>query len=476
VTPDIAKNLVPTYTVISRHSASCPDRSKGITSLRCDCKKWIRVYDPRIADPKKRQTHFLDAEGRLHRSPISTKTRSAVDAEKIAQEYRDQYNPDKRARAEAEAKLKAVQSEKESKTVLIEKAVAMFLASKRAEGLSRKRIERYLPLLGDVDSEALTFKRNRRGNEGHLSEWLKALNPRPLYVSDLTPELIQGFRNSWNYGSDLTYHVTFGDLKCFFNYCRDMKWIQDHPMVGMKAPKVKRGNRTTAFSDPQCDSIVDAIKRRFPEEIKTPEDKKQHEDTHRLLAFVELARWGGLAVIDVIKFKLSTMKDNGEVRYIRQKTGKEAKPTLLPHVVDLLKTTVPVDGDFNQPFYDDNVDPDTNIGRWWEELKTVFVDAGIKSVKTQLRERNPHAHMFRDTFAVGQLRTQYKLGRVNHQAIADALGDTVAVFLKHYKPWIDELEQAHKDEQRQIVDVQAAELAAKQASKDKKVVNIGRSK
>ena len=105
----------------------------------------IAMYDPRVEDPKKRQ------------SLIPTKTRSWQDAERIAQAYRDTHNPDKRRASEAEAKLQRLQAEKESQTVTIEKAVAMFLASKKAERISPHRIERYLPLIGDVDPEKLRF-------------------------------------------------------------------------------------------------------------------------------------------------------------------------------------------------------------------------------------------------------------------------------------------------------------------------------
>jgi integrase len=142
-------------------------------------------------------------------------------------------------------------------------------------------------------------------------------------------------------------------------------------------------------------------------------------------------------------------------------------------VVKLLKTTVPIDGDLNQPFYDKNLEPETNANYWSAEVKEVFKDARITSVKTDIRDREPHSHMLRDTFAVGQLRTQYKLGQVNHKAVADALGDTVTIMLKHYAPWIEEFEQAHKEAQRRIVDAQAAELAQKQATQGQKLVEIG---
>ena len=452
---ETAVRLLPTYTVIVRHAKTCPYKDKGQRytpeTSRCNCRKRIAVYNPEIENQLKRQT------------TIKIKTRSWADAEQIAQEYRDWHDPDKRARADAESKLRAFQTEKESKTVTIEQAVAKFIASKRAERVGEKRIERYLPLLGNVDPQTFRFKRNRRNNEGRLAEWLKTLNPRPVYVSDLTHDLVESFRNTFNFGSDLTDFGTFGDLKRFFKYCHAKRWIQDHPMAGMRPPKVKSGNRTTAFSEQQYDSILATIRSRFPVEIKNLEDQKRHDDTQRILAFIEIMRWGGLALGDAVRFKLDSMKANGEVTYYRNKTKRRAQPTLVPHVVDLLRAVVPIDGDLNQPFYDKTVDVDTNTGYWSAELKTVFADAGIESVKTDIREREPHSHMLRDTFAINQLRTQYELGMVNHQAIADALGDTVAIFLKHYAPYIAEFEQAHKDAQRKITDAQAAKLAQKQA-------------
>jgi hypothetical protein len=124
--------IVPTYTVISRHSADCPDKSKGQNYVKCDCKKHIAVYDPRITNPIERQ------------STIPARTRDYQIAERIAVAYRDQHDPDKVRAAEAEAKVKAMQEKSESQNVTIEKAVSMFIAAKRKEGITAKRIERYL--------------------------------------------------------------------------------------------------------------------------------------------------------------------------------------------------------------------------------------------------------------------------------------------------------------------------------------------
>jgi hypothetical protein len=263
--------LIPTYVVISRHSADCSKKDGGPTHISCGCRKWLRVYDPRIQDPRKRQSEFIDhydPEGKpvFKNSPFKLRTRSAADAEKIAQSYRDRHDPSKVRALAAEAKVKAledgIQAAKESKTAAITKAVAMFIASKRAERVSPSRIERYLPLLGDVDPQTLQVRQNRRKNIGRLFEWINTLSPKPVYVSDLTPVLVEQFRNTWSFNSDLTDYGTFGDLKRFFNYCVGKRWIENHPMAGLKPPKTKKGSRTTAFSEPQYDSIVVAVESR----------------------------------------------------------------------------------------------------------------------------------------------------------------------------------------------------------------------
>src|SRR3989442_1398907 len=132
--------LIPTYTVVSRHSAKCPYKAEGRSCVKCGCRKHIAVYDP-SKDLKARQ------------SIIRTRTRSWQDAERIAQAYRDRHDPDKVRAAEAEAKLKALQAEKETQTATIEKAVGMFLMAKKKEGVSPKRLQRYYPLLGNVDPQ-----------------------------------------------------------------------------------------------------------------------------------------------------------------------------------------------------------------------------------------------------------------------------------------------------------------------------------
>jgi integrase len=440
--------MIPTYTVICRHNPKkCPvGKRKGWNWLDCNCRKHIQVYDPRIPDAKKRQ------------SLIATKTRSAQDAEILAQAYRDQHNPDKVRAAEAEAKIRAFEATETAQTTTIEKAVAAFLVWKsenpsRAKGakLSGKAaamtMKGWRTLLGDVQNGVVKTK-------GRLFAWLEKQNPRPVLISDLTSVLMDEFRADWGLGS-LTANKAYTNLNAFFNYCRDRgKWIKENPLDGSKPPTYEDGNRTAAFSDKQYESILNTLAKR-----------DQTDANRRLLTLVELLRWSGMAIIDAVNFHRSTLVGN-ELRYRRQKTGVIAKPNLLPDVLNLLRTVVPINGDPDQPFRNIERTITSDTQYWRNEFKQLCADAGIKTVKTGIgTERTPHPHMLRDTFAVNQLTTQYELGQVNRSAIADAMGDSVATFEKSYKPWIDELEQAHSKAQNAIVQAQQAKRDAQRGAK-----------
>jgi hypothetical protein len=153
---------IPTYTVFSRHSAKCQNKSDA-SYLRCNCKKWIRVYDPRIEDPKQRQKHFINQKGQMQRSPFSAKTRSADDAEKMRQTLKDSHDPDKVKIKQMEEANKRRDEAEAQKTVTIEEAVGGFLqyehdhprrtSSRRSGKAASKTMGNYQGLLGAVIME-----------------------------------------------------------------------------------------------------------------------------------------------------------------------------------------------------------------------------------------------------------------------------------------------------------------------------------
>jgi len=164
-------------------------------------------------------------------SPFPAKTRSASDAEKIRQALEDSHDPDKRRAAAAEAKLKALQAEKESQTVTIEQAIARFLVAKLSiDNIVGSTLDRYKALLGNVDPK---FEVKTKGK---FLTWLDQQNPRPVQVVDLAPPVIEAFIGSWNFNAQWTKSTNFTALNSFFNYCTDHKWTSENPMERMKRP------------------------------------------------------------------------------------------------------------------------------------------------------------------------------------------------------------------------------------------------
>jgi hypothetical protein len=461
------ETLIPTYAVVSRHSETCPSKAKGPQYTQCGCRKRISVYDPRVQDPKKRQSY------------VSTKTRSRADAEIIAQNYRDTHNPDKVRAAEAEAKLKTKEEREAAQIATIEKAIARFLvfklnnpsrrSSRRSGPTADSTMEAYRTLLGDVTA---TFEVKRKGN---LLTWLESQNPRPTLISELTNDRIDDFRGTWAGWADLTAANAFTRLKTFFGYCEDMRWIESNPLDGRTRPSVQDGSRTAAFTNDQYQSILDKLDARaaaIREDVKNPlEAESKLADNERLRTLIELGRWGAMALEDAVCFRKSDLTGRN-LRYKRAKSGKVAKPNLPEDVATRIQTVVPVNGDPNQPFRDISVVLDSDKARWSRESKQLFFDAGIKTVTTDIREREPHFHMLRDTFAVGQLELNVRDGLPSLKSIADAMGDSIPVMLKHYAPTIGKLEKAHEEGQQKIVDAQVAAMKARNGKADADVISI----
>ncbi len=486
---DITPNLTPTYTAISRHAAGCPRKKEGITYIDCDCKKWIRVYDPRIADAKIRQSRFLDPDGNPYpalkgthkgHSPFPAKTRSAADAETLAQKYRDLHDPKLRALAEKELEIKKLKREQQGETATVERAVAMFLVFKKdnpdrrsssvSGRTSDETMRNYRALLGDVDPVSLNVR-----SKGRLFEWLDAQQPRPILISDLTPTVVDGFRGTWDF-MDSTMGAVFTRLKTFFRYCKDRgHWIKSNPLDGIARPTAQEGSRTTAFTDEQYTAILSAlaIREQNLRASGTPKDAlrtdKKINDNQRLQALIELMRWSGMALHDAVSFRLSSLTGD-ELRYRRQKTWPLGKADIPAHVVDLLKSVVPINGDRDQPFRDVTVTIASDKGYWSGHIVNLLTEAGITTVKTDIRERNAHTHMLRDTFAVGLIERHIRDGKPSLKTIADALGDSIPVMLKHYAPVIDKLDRAHAEELRKVVAAQVGEMSKQ--SEQPRVVNI----
>ena len=432
-----------TVKVIARHRADCPVKDQGLVGdlekfpklARCRCPKALVIYE---ADRKKQRM-------------VAAHTTSWAQAEKQAQEHRDSWDP-------RLARLRELEAEKETKQTRIETAVGLHLADMVARLGDGGSVELARSMFGHVDPETKEIEKN-----GHLFDWLEKIPvaTRPVYITDITPAHLTQWRASWKF-SDYTAAQRWGMVRTFFNFCEAQGWILDSPARKLRRIEYEKGGRTAIFTDKQYQEILDAIPGYEPENVPAGTRASWPQ---RILTFVELLRWSGMAPIDAVQFRPEWVDAEGVLRYRRQKTRELATVQLPEHVLALLRN-VPLEHDSvgpDQPFRMKDFTPKADRITWTKRLLRLFELAGIKEVTNDLgRKRPPHVYMLRDTFAVWCLCNGVPL-----HAVAKMIGHSnPATTAKHYLPWVPELQAATIAEHRKAL------AAAKPKGKGRKVVNI----
>jgi integrase len=404
--------LTRTVKVQVRHSLDCKDRHKGVDWKRCRCPKILRVYEGGGSGANRR---------------IATKTRSWEEAEKQAQELRDSWDPVKQELS----RLKAAQ---ETKQVTIERAVVLYTADMDARKVAPGTVAMARSLLGHVDP-----KTHDVTNPGHLFGWLARIPvaTRPVYIADLTTASLTEWRGAWRF-EDYTAAQRWGMVKSFFNFCVAQGWIQDNPARKLRRIEYKPGSRTAIFDDKQYDAILEAVASYEPENVPHVTRATWQQ---RVMTFLELLRWSGMALIDGVQYGPGLVDDEGVLRYKRQKTGELATVQLPDRLLALLRS-VPLERNSvgpGQPFRMKDFTPHSDTVTWRKRLQRLFTLAGIMEVRNELGKARPaHPHMLRDTFAVWNLRHGVPL-----HAVSKMLGHRNPVTTaKAYLPFVKELEKA----------------------------------
>ena len=398
--------------VMVRHGLGCNQKKTGdsFEDRKCNCRKSLFLYDPNGIQTK---------AGLRKQVKISAKTTNWDEAEAMCREWLESFDPDK-------IKIKRLTEEKETKTATIEKAVETFLGRKPGK-LARNTLNGDRSLFGLVQDGKVV-------RPGKLFPWLETQNPRPMFVSEITPEHLFNWQNSWKYPSDMTAYVSSGKVREFLRFCHRMTWIPSVPYFDR--PSVEPGNRTAIFTDAQYRVIL-------AEARKDPDPK--------VVAFLELLRWSGMAIIDAVLFETSSVDVNGVLKYNRRKTKKK---NIEPAVVVLPNRVLNLLRDFTgKPFWceshtDHQHQVESCIQHWRLVLQDLFKKAGVETAITaQKKEKKCGPHMLRDTFAVWYLRHQIGGTTRNFEAVAKMLGHaSSATTKKYYAPFVEELENLHVKE------------------------------
>lgn len=360
------------------HAVNCPKRFQS-GRPGCDCRKRLRTYK---------------GGGPNGIRYVSCKTRSWEKAEDFRAAWLDP-----------------------KKQVTVNAAVIAYIKDMRFRLGETNTVKLAQGLLAFVEDDAIT-------RNGHLLAWLDEQYKRTVALSEITPQMLMDWRNSWTC-CDLTAYIRFTTVKSLFLFCVNHGWIPESPARNLKRPKYQKGNRTSIFTDTQYAAILAAA-----------------HGNQKLETFLELLRWSGMAIVDAVEFRQESIDKQGVLKYRRVKTDSLATVPLPEHVLALLR----VAGE-GQPFRRPAIAIDSDIAIWRKELQALFTKAGITTVKTEVGERQAHPHMLRDTFAVSMLRHGAKL-----HTVSKMLGHSSVKITEHsYLPWVTELEQAHIDDAREAV-------------------------
>ncbi|HUZ45940.1 MAG TPA: tyrosine-type recombinase/integrase [Terriglobia bacterium] len=224
-------------------------------------------------------------------------------------------------------------------------------------------------------------------------------------IAEVTLEDLRNYRGLWHV-SPVSAQKKLERLKTFFRFAHDSGWISNNPARLLKPPKIKP-RPTLPFSDGEMEKILWAC------EVYPDRPKGRRE---QVKAFVLLLRHSGLRIGDAISLTSDKIDDGKLMLY----TAKAGTAVWLPLPDEVIKTLqrVAISGRF---FWSGNGLLKSSVADWQRSLKRLFKLAGVKG----------HAHMFRDTFAVGLLNRGVSLDNV-----AALLGNTPRIAEKHYSPWV----------------------------------------
>lgn len=265
--------------------------------------------------------------------------------------------------------------------VTVEIAVERFLEDCASRNLSRHTVRRYKQELGE------------------FSDWAKKKGIRLLRSVGIDD--LREFRASWTQ-APLTSVKKLERLRAFLRFCVDSKWIEENGARRLKPPKVKH-NPTLPFSDEEMKQILGKAE-------------------GKLRTLILLMRYSGMRISDAATLSEDRIRDERVMLY----TAKTGTPVSVPLPAFVLEELEKVRDD-RYYFWTGGGRRDTCAKNWQRAFRRLFKDLGFPG----------HSHQLRDTLAVDLLAKG-----VSVENVAAILGNTPAIVLRHYSPWVQSRQAA----------------------------------
>ncbi|HWQ52967.1 MAG TPA: tyrosine-type recombinase/integrase [Bryobacteraceae bacterium] len=280
---------------------------------------------------------------------------------------------------------------------------------------------------------------------GILMRKLKKFSASKGYVilRQWSPADVREFRGSWGV-SPVTASKDISNLKAFFEFCLENKWISENP-ARFKARRTKRNNaaatrQKSPYTDAElqrmydgCDAIGKTELRELPKKKsgRVVATETRYREYHRkwtgedLADFISISAYTGLRISDVATFHITRLNDEGEI-FLHAKKNDEPINTWVP---EWLQERIHARAKRIGPLiFGAHTTKDMNVVTdvWRRKLKAMWEKNGPWAEK-------PTHHRFRHTF----VRILFQDG-VDVGMVAVLIGDTEEMVRKHYSKWVPE--------------------------------------
>jgi site-specific recombinase XerD len=261
---------------------------------------------------------------------------------------------------------------------------------------------------------------------------------RPVRLEEVNGAMLDQWVSGWK-SNDLSSKQWRDVAKGFFKWAHERELVPRVPTFD-KGQTLRKGNRCGHFEDDQYARLIQTLP--FYRSQRVPENFAA-----RMRAFIELGRWAGMAITDIIHFDPARMLDaENVIRYQRRKTKEWAEVALYPDVAARLRSIPPEPGSLpNQPLRFSGRAEHTTEELWRLRFRKICFQAGIREVVTEHGEvRKPHTHMLRDTCAIDAISHGTDLSNV-----ARMLGHkNIQITQRNYLYWITKRSKFCLEDQR----------------------------
>jgi len=243
------------------------------------------------------------------------------------------------------------------------------------------------------------------------------------YIDQLSVADMDRFYGSWKDGPR-SRGKKLGKLRSFIKFCVKRKWLADNIADDLEAPEGSSlAANKSPFTDDELKRIYEACDKFGPPIPPGPGHRAWGgEDTKD---FILLSVYTGLRISDVCLFDVPKRLNGNDIFLRMHKTKKELLTWIPDWLVARLRDRETVHGPLIfLPGESTNLRTVTE--QWRRRLKKIFKLAGAF-------EEKPHPHRFRSTFA----RILLEKG-VPTADVAELIGDTEAILLKHYARFVKE--------------------------------------